>query len=269
MKNKLPLAISKFGVVGNPVKHSLSPQIHSQFARQFEHLIEYNKYQIEPENLKSFILEFFSKGGVGLNITVPYKQKVLPIVDKLSDAAKVANSVNTLFIDNDNQLVGDTTDGRGLLLDLQSRGFQVKHKKILVVGAGGASQSILLSLLKAGALVSVINRTASKVEKLQKQFSSLGEIKVFDQSTIFTGIISATTEFNQTLMAPVSDSLNQNTFCYDLNYAQRAKDFKRFSLENGCQRFADGMGMLFGQAAITYQIWHQVLPNMSLLNISD
>ncbi len=259
--------ISRYGVIGNPVTHSLSPDIHRQFAKQFGHTIDYQKYHLEVHQLKTFVSQFFEEGGKGLNVTLPFKQSVISLTDRLTDDAKLANSVNTLFVDGDGLLVGDTTDGRGLLLDLNKCGFDISNKRLLVIGAGGASQSILLSLLKAGAKISLHNRTIEKVIELQNRFSSIGTITTFDSGQHFDGVINATSQFNQPLMAPVKLSISSDTFCYDLNYAARADEFKNFSGGCGCQKFSDGLGMLIGQAAYSYKIWCGLLPDFSDIQV--
>lgn len=254
---------SRFGVIGNPIAHSISPQIHTQFARQFNANIDYQKYRVESAELSDFVKEFFNQGGRGLNVTLPYKQSVIELVDQLTEEARLAGSVNTIGINQQGLLIGDTTDGRGLLHDLNLQNLPVKHRKILVVGAGGASQSILMALLNAGAEIVLHNRSKSKITQLVKRFSELGKISAFNSPQKFDGVISAVSDFNPVLMAPVKACIGAQTFCYDLNYAQRASSFKQFALSNGCAQFSDGLGMLIGQAAHSYQGWHGQLPDIS------
>jgi len=264
-----------FGVIGNPVEHSLSPRIHTQFANQFGHSIDYQKYQLNPHELKSFIANFFATGGKGLNVTLPYKQTVIPLLDRLSEEAALSQSVNTVYLDDKHNLVGATTDGQGLLLDLELQGFQVKGKKILLIGAGGASASILAALLKAGASISLYNRTLSKAEKLQQDFATIGEVELFDpyeqqdHEISFDALVSSISQFNLELFSKIQKYINQNTYCYDLNYGQRAETFKQFALQNRCYKFSDGFGMLKGQAAIAYKIWQGVLPDISQITQYD
>ncbi|MET1255191.1 shikimate dehydrogenase [Aliikangiella maris] len=264
MSNKILL-----GVIGNPIKHSLSPQIHQQFAEQFGHVIDYQKYLVEAENLTSFIENFFTQGGVGLNVTLPHKQHVIPLVDQLTDEARLAQSVNTLYKNTAGQLVGHTTDGQGVLLDLEQHGFAVERKKLLVIGAGGASQSILVSLLKSGAEIRLLNRSQDKVTRLVERLQSVGNIQAFSEIEKFDGVISTISEFNASLLAPVAACIDANTFCYDLNYAARAQAFYAFAKQSGCLRFADGLGMLLGQAAHAYQIWLGKLPDINRVKIAS
>jgi len=257
----------RFGVIGNPIKHSLSPQIHQQFAAQFNASIDYHQYLVETDELKNFIREFFQRQGLGLNVTLPFKQSVSECVDKLSEEARLAGSVNTLSLHGD-QIIGTTTDGQGLLYDLNRLGWRVKDRTILVVGAGGASQSILVSLLHAGAKVKIFNRTAAKAESLVEKFSTLGVIELYQPGNAFDGLISSTSEFNLPLMSPLAEQINQRVFCYDLNYGERAQGFKDFARHNGCRQISDGLGMLVGQAAKSFEIWTGKLPQIEPITIA-
>lgn len=265
---------NRYGVIGTPIQHSLSPQIQMQFASHLGYQMDYQKYQVEPADLNAFISDFFSHGGKGLNVTLPHKQSVFKLVDEVSQDALLAGSVNTLSINSQGKLVGDTTDGQGLLLDLQRQNFPIAHKQLLVVGAGGASQSILVALLKAGASITLLNRTASKLEPLIQKLSHLGEITALNSTQseaveLFDGVISTVSEFNPVLLAPIRQNIGDKTYCYDLNYAERASQFKCFALANRCKNFSDGLGMLIGQAAKSYQIWHGQLPDISKLNFEQ
>jgi shikimate dehydrogenase len=259
--------ILKYGVIGDPVNHSVSPQIHSQFARQFDHLLDYQKYHVTAENLESFIANFFESGGKGLNVTLPHKQTIIKHLDKLTERAKLAQSVNTVFVDQLGLVVGDTTDGEGLILDLKKQQLDLAKSQILVIGVGGAAQSIIPALLNAGASIEILNRTERKAIDIVERFSNLGSIKLIDKhcrsGLVFDCVISSISEFNFELVSVISKRLKQDTFCYDLNYGARAKMFKRFSIESGATRFSDGSGMLIGQAALSYQVWNNVLPDIS------
>ncbi|TQV72281.1 shikimate dehydrogenase [Aliikangiella marina] len=252
----------RLGVIGNPISHSLSPPIHYQFAQQVDISIEYQKHLVEENNLKSFVRSFFEQGGQGLNVTLPFKQAVIECADKVTLDAELAGSVNTLFKNESNQIVGTTTDGNGLLIDLQRLGFEYQNKHILVVGAGGACQSIILSLLSAGARVSMLNRTKAKVDLLLKRFDSLGPIDAYQATEQPDAIISTVSEFNPVLFDPLSDLVSQTDFCYDLNYGQRAEQFIHWCKANGASNTADGFGMLLGQAAESFNIWTGQRPDI-------
>ncbi len=259
---------SSLGVIGNPVEHSLSPLIHTQFAQQFADRIDYQKYQIIPEQLAEFIQSFFKQGGSGLNVTLPYKQAVIDCLDFISDEAKLAGSVNCISVKQSGKLFGDTTDGVGLMLDLNRQEFVVNQKNILIVGAGGAAQSILVSLLNAGAKVFLVNRNEEKAKNLIHRFKHIGEISLLknhprQSQLIADGLISCISEFNPAIFETLTANLNQDSFCYDLNYAARACQFLDFAKQAGCRRSSDGLGMLLGQAAKSYQIWFGRLPDIT------
>ncbi len=263
----------QYGVIGDPILHSKSPSIHQQFAAQFERSIDYQKYHVKPDSLESFTRQFFAEKGLGLNVTLPHKQAVIPLLDSMTDRAKITQSVNTIIKQSDGSLLGDTTDGAGLLLDLKNQDMSVANKQIIVIGAGGASLSIIQALLEAQAKVILHNRTQSKVLKLVKQFSSIGDIVPFDSVNlndhlIVDGIISSISEFNAKLFEPLKPLINDTTFGYDLNYAERANEFRVFCEQNGIQKFADGSGMLIGQAALAYQHWFDVLPDIKSVNLA-
>ena len=245
----------KLGVIGSPIQHSLSPTIHRQFASQFNHSIDYQKYLVLPEDLDDFVREFFDGGGVGLNVTLPHKQAVIPLVDELSATAMITGSVNTLYLDKNNKLIGDTTDGKGLLLDLQRQSVDVNNKNILIVGAGGATNSIIGELLERQANIQVLNRTLSKVDELSSRFRSLGEVAHFNNETHIDILISSISEFNPQIFSQIESLISAKTFCYDLNYGERAEAFLNFCQQRGAKNTSDGLGMLIGQAACSYQLW--------------
>ena len=254
--------VIKLGVIGNPVKHSLSPQIHQQFARQFSHAIDYQKFELNDVDLEPFVTRFFDQGGVGLNVTLPYKQRLIEIVERLSAEAGLTRSVNTLFKDNEEKIVGDTTDGKGLLLDLARHSIDVAGKNLLIIGAGGAAASIVGALAKAGASISIYNRTQQKAEFLIEQFESIGKIALVDWSQEYDGVFSSISEFSESVFSQVQ--LNSTDgFCYDLNYGKRAKQLKSFVEKRNLGRFIDGFGMLIGQAAYSYQHWTGELPEIN------
>ena len=254
------------GVIGNPIKHSQSPIIHQNFAKQFELKLDYQKYLLTQEKLRSFIEDFFEQGGRGLNVTLPFKKEVIAICKNISKESKFCQSVNTLYLNEKNKICGDTTDGKGLLEDLKSKLFEIKDKQILIVGAGGATTSILYALLQAGAIITLHNRTQSKIENIQKNFSDMNNnINIYSEHPpqVFDGIITATSQFNSELLKPLLQNTHANTFIYDLNYKERADETLSFFKDNGIKRCSDGYGMLFAQAAKSFEIWHGVLPKMT------
>jgi shikimate dehydrogenase len=260
--NKTP----RYGVIGNPIDHSLSPVIHRQFAAQFGLAMDYQKYQVEPFHLATFIGDFFAGGGCGLNVTLPYKQTVISLVDDLTENARLVGSVNTLLRLDSGALVGDSTDGAGFIHDLQRHGFEVNRQTLLLVGAGGAAQPVLVALLKAGAKVKLLNRSTAKAEKLVKAYAPLGEVALWQDDQPLDGLISAVSQFNTDMFAPLSRWLTKNSFCYDLNYGERAFAFLQFARAAGCERNLDGIGMLLGQAAESFRLWTGRSPDIDLVD---
>jgi len=259
VKNTIPAIC---GVIGNPVEHSLSPKIHSSFAEQTEVNLQYNKYLLEIDEVRPFIKDFFSNGGTGLNVTLPFKQQVIEIADQLTEAARVCQSVNTLSIDQSGKIIGDTTDGKGLLLDLERLNYPFRNKNILLIGAGGASLSVIYALLSNQSNVSLHNRSQEKILSIISQFSEIGKVEKFDAESQkqFDGVIVAISQFNQKLFETVIPLLKKDAFIYDLNYSDRAEQTLDYFRLKRFDRVSDGYGMLVGQAAKSFEIWHGVLP---------
>ncbi|MDH5434136.1 MAG: shikimate dehydrogenase [Gammaproteobacteria bacterium] len=251
----------KLGVVGNPIAHSMSPQIHQQFAEQLGVSISYEKFLIEPDKLHHFIDYFFQQGGHGLNITLPFKQQIIESVDQLTPLANKIQSVNTIFLDDKKQLIGDSTDGLGLLDDLSANSFEIKNKNILILGAGGSCRSVAYSMLESGAKLSVYNRTKEKSHLLVEDFKDFGSIDLFESdSHSFDGIINTTTKWDDEDFLKKLN-LNQKAFVYDLNYGQRADDFNKLITKIGIENYADGKGMLISQAAYAFFRWTGKMPD--------
>ena len=161
----------QYGVIGDPISHSQSPSIHKFFAKQLGQNINYKAYHVTADKLESFIIEFQNKGGKGLNITLPHKTSVLNCTDEISSRAMEAGAINTLII-NDKKIIGDNTDGIGLINDLEINFNQpLENKRVLVLGAGGAALGILNPLLKRKPnLILVANRSASKTKIITSKF---------------------------------------------------------------------------------------------------
>lgn len=263
------LDLKRCGVIGNPIAHSLSPQIHQQFAQQLKLNLDYQPFLLDSDTLEPFITRFFSEGGLGLNVTLPFKQAVLPMVDQLSQTASLCQSVNTLWRDDNGQIRGDSTDGAGLIMDLARLNYNIRGKSVLVIGAGGAAMAVVHGLLQQGADVTIHNRTAAKITNIQQQTKTVGEVKHYASNTSerFDGIICGLSEFNQELLSPSLNQISEHAFVYDLNYGERATKTLSYFKQNGIVRVSDGYGMLVGQAACSFKIWHHKLPDINpLLN---
>lgn len=269
MNNKLK---EKYGVIGDPISHSRSPEIHKLFAQQFNEKIDYNKYHIKADNLKQFIIDFHSSGGRGLNITLPHKISAMNSVSVLSPNAIQAKAINTIYF-NGNEIIGDNTDGIGLIADLRNN-FQVeiKNKKILILGAGGAARGIIGSLIKENpSHIEIANRTISHAEEISKDFSNEASIKIctieeLNEKGNFDLIINAISfDTNNKDIALSKNIISKSSICYDLSYNSSPTQFMLWAMKNGANFAIQGWGMLIEQAAESYLIWKKIRPDTSAI----
>ncbi len=272
-----------FIVIGNPIAHSKSPLIHQQFAQQVNLDISYQR-QFCPNDKASFqavISAFFNGGGVGANVTVPFKQMAYELCeDRLTEKAKLAKSVNTLYLRN-KQIYGDNTDGDGLVQHLQQLNWHLNGKTVAVIGAGGATRGILLPLLLAGVQsVHIANRTVSNarilVEDFYKNINKLGHtdfssaIKnklTYGSIKELTGhydlIINATSIGLSDDKLPLDSKLNCH-YAYDMMYGCELKFLQHFAQQGAIT--SNGFGMLVGQAMLSFQRWTNTEINIKKLD---
>jgi shikimate dehydrogenase len=258
----------RFAVIGNPVEHSRSPEIHQIFGQQCGITLEYEAVQVDPGGLVQAIRNLQARGFSGLNVTVPYKQEVYGLADRLSARARVATAVNTVRFESDDIIVGYNTDGIGLLRDLEKNLSQLlRDARLLVVGAGGAVCGVLEPLLSARpATLVVTNRTAERAFSLASVFSPYGPIRAlpFDQlyGQVFDVIINGTAASLTGERAALPDNLfATGALAYDMVYGDDRTPFLRWAQEQGADRVADGFGMLVEQAAASFELWHDVCPD--------
>ncbi len=254
-----------YAVFGNPIAHSKSPDIHRAFAEQVQHDIVYEKQCVDKDKFESAAREFFDQGGRGLNITVPFKEDAFEFADVLSDRARAAGAVNTLAIQEDGRVLGDNTDGVGLVNDIEQRlAWPIENAKILVLGAGGAVRGVLKPILeKSPAKLVVANRTLVKAEKLAELFTPYGEVKAkgFDalEGENFDIVINGTAASLSADVPPVPPSCIREDSCiYDMVYGAEPTSFMRWAQAQGAEKISDGLGMLVGQAAESFYIWRGV-----------
>jgi shikimate dehydrogenase len=258
---------ARYAVMGNPVSHSKSPRIHGMFAHQFKHTIEYTATQVDPGGLTQAVDQFRANGGLGLNITVPFKQDAFRLVDHMTERAQLAGAINTLKFEADGRIFGDNTDGAGLVHDLvHNLGVILKTKNILVLGAGGAVRGVLGPLLKQHpATVMLANRTPAKARELAGEFSSHGNIEAcgFDElrGKHYDIVINGTAASLKGEVPPLPETIfARGALAYDMMYGDQARPFLDWALVHGAQRAVDGLGMLVEQAAESYLIWRGVRP---------
>jgi shikimate dehydrogenase len=258
---------ARYAVMGNPVAHSRSPQIHRHFAHQSGHDIEYTALWVDVDGFREAVEQFRDEGGKGLNITVPFKLKAFQLADNLSDRAKLAGAVNTIRFEPDGKIFGDNTDGTGLVHDLaKNLGVQLRNKKILVLGAGGAARGVLGPLLRQNPAVFVIvNRTVSKARELAKIFAPIGKVEACGYEELvgkrFDVVINGTSASLKGEIPPLPVNLfANNAVAYDMMYGDKPTPFLEWAMLHGATIAVDGLGMLVEQAAESYLLWRGVRP---------
>lgn len=258
--------IEKYAVFGNPIAHSKSPFIHQLFAEQLGIDHPYGRVLTPVDAFVPTLERFFAAGGQGANVTVPFKEQAFARADILTDRASAAGAVNTLKYLENGSILGDNTDGIGLLSDLESRGLIKSGDRILLAGAGGAARGVMLPLLSAGCSVTVTNRTFSRAEALARIFAGQGEVsaRALDdlQGQRFNLIINATSSgISGDIPAIPAELITSEVRCYDMFYQKGLTPFLSWCAARGVQHYADGLGMLVGQAAHAVMLWHGVMPD--------
>jgi len=255
-----------YAVIGNPISHSKSPLIHTEFAQQTKQDLDYITREIPLDDLTAGLKQLQAEGFKGINITVPFKEQAWQIVDHKSEHATRAGAINTIVFNDDGSLYGDNTDGIGLCRDLvDNHHIELKAKRILLLGAGGAARGVIEPLLsyQPAALV-IANRTASKAEGLAQLYQDFGNISgggFADLSTSFDVIINATAASLQGEVPPLPDNiLNDNASCYDMMYSNTDTAFITWAKQQGAAKTIDGLGMLAEQAAEAFRLWRGVKP---------
>ena len=258
----------QYAVIGNPIEHSKSPLIHQQFAEQTGQDLHYGR--ILGEVFHEDVRYFFHNGGKGLNVTVPFKEQAFDLSDELSERAQTAGAVNTLVYRDDGSILGDNTDGVGLVTDLGCNHlFNFAGSKILLLGAGGASKGVIRPLLEQNPdLLVVANRTASKAVDLADSVSELGAVTGMGLEELsgkrFDLIINGTAAgLSGELPAIPDDCLEDGGWTYDMMYATEPTAFVRWGKEHGAGKALDGLGMLVEQAAESFYLWRGVRPETS------
>lgn len=261
---------SRYAVIGNPVEHSRSPAIHQAFATQCGIRLEYDRLLAPLDGFIATVNEFFSQGGHGLNVTVPFKEEAFQQArGALSRRAELAGAVNTLWM-ADGHLHGCNTDGVGLLADLRRLGHNPAGRRVLLVGAGGAARGVLLPLLEADcAALRIVNRSVERAAALHAetaaslpQFSGrLSSGPLAEAGTGWDIVINATSgSLSGQAPALPGEIYAGDALAYDMVYASRPTAFMEQARAAGAGQCADGLGMLVGQAAVSFEIWHGVLP---------
>jgi shikimate dehydrogenase len=260
-------ASPRYAVIGHPVSHSLSPRIHAAFARQTGIALEYTAIDASPEDFDAVLAEFAAEGGVGANITLPHKARAAQICTHLSPAATRAGAVNTL-VRSATGWHGDNTDGVGLVRDLTDRqGLDLRARRTLMIGAGGAARGVAPALLDAGiGDLFIVNRTPERTDALADALGQPGRVhpRYFsDLPTLgsFDLVVNATSATREGGLPPLPMGLiAPRGAAVDLSYGEVAIPFLAWAKAAGALDAVDGLGMLVEQAAESFQRWHHVRP---------
>ena len=255
-----------YAVIGNPISHSKSPLIHTEFAQQTGQDLDYITKEIPLDGLVEGLKQLQQAGFKGINVTVPFKEQVWQAIANKSDHATRAGAVNTVVFNDDGTLYGDNTDGIGLCRDLvDNHHIELKSKRLLLLGAGGAARGVIEPLLSyQPAELVIANRTASKAQDLAQLFAEFGPVSGggYDEvSGSFDVIINATAASLQGEVPPLADDiLNDDASCYDMMYSNEDTAFIVWAKQHNAAKTIDGLGMLAEQAAEAFRIWRGVKP---------
>ncbi len=286
------MTADRYVVIGNPIAHSKSPQIHAAFARQTGEAIAYERLLAPIDGFEASVREFIATGGRGANVTVPFKLEAFALADQLSERATAAGAVNTLRFDRQGErvaIVGDNTDGVGLVRDIViNAGVAVAGARVLLLGAGGAARGVILPLLaELPAQLVIANRTLARAEELVAQFAGaaassastsasapesasasasasavrLSASRFEDLTGRFDIVINATSASLSSELPPVPASVfAAGGFAYDMMYGAQPTVFMAMAAQAGAQ-VRDGLGMLVEQAAESFYVWRGVRPD--------
>lgn len=257
--------MDRYAVIGQPIAHSRSPAIHALFAKATAQALRYEATEIAPAALAAELQRLHREGLRGLNVTLPHKQSVATLCQQVSQRAQLAGAVNTLLRTDDGWR-GDNTDGEGFVADLARLRIPLSGRRVLVLGAGGATRGILEPLLAARpAHLAVSNRNPWKPEELAETFKPLGTVHPRTHLALkgdrFDVIVNATSAGHAGLM-PVLPGvlLCKGGDCYDLNYGAAHAPFAAWAEQQQAARIEDGLGMLVEQAAAAFALWRGVQP---------
>lgn len=254
----------RYGVVGNPIAHSKSPIIHAGFAAQTSQHLTYERILAPIDGFADTVHNFIAAGGKGLNVTVPFKLEAHALADALTERARMAGAVNTLKF-SDGHILGDNTDGIGLVTDIQvNAGISLQGKRVLMLGAGGAARGAILPLLQAQpSSLMLANRTEDKASALAREFAAIGHIDVApftDLRGAFDVVINATSASLGNDVPPVpAEIFAPGMLAYDMMYASEPTVFLQFARSHGAA-IRDGLGMLIEQAAEAFYVWRGIRP---------
>ena len=262
--------MDRYCVFGNPIAHSKSPRIHARFAELCGQTLRYEAIQVELGGFAAAARAFALAGGKGANVTVPFKHDAFALAGQLSARARLAGACNTLVFKDHGEILGDNTDGLGLVADLErNAGFAMRGHSVLLVGAGGAAAGVLGPLLQARpARLRLVNRSVDKAEGLVARHASLAadcgcQLEaggLAGNAGRFELVINATSSSLSGAGSPIApDALARGALAYDMMYGPAAQAFLAWAAAHGAQA-RDGLGMLVEQAAEAFALWRGVRP---------
>jgi shikimate dehydrogenase len=256
----------RYAIIGNPVAHSKSPEIHAAFAAQTGIDLRYERLLAPPNGFRATAEEFRANGGRGANVTLPFKLDAFAYATDVSSRARDAGAVNTLTFDA-TRVFGDNTDGVGLVKDMRDNlGFAIAGKRVLIAGAGGAMRGVIGPLLaEAPAVIAVANRTISKAEQIVQLYRLVSNIIVIALADLpghqFDIIINATAaSLKDDLPIIPRSTFAEGSLAYEMMYGKGVTPFLALGRQAGAS-VADGLGMLVEQAAESFLIWHGIRPH--------
>ncbi|QIJ83479.1 shikimate dehydrogenase [Vibrio coralliilyticus OCN008] len=257
--------IDRYAVFGNPISQSKSPFIHTLFARQTNQSLTYTAELAPVDGFVAAAEAFFAQDGKGCNVTVPFKEDAYRLATRLTERAQLAGAVNTLKKLDDGEILGDNTDGEGLVQDLLQNQVVIEGARILLIGAGGAARGVIKPLLdQKPAEIVITNRTLSKAQTLQEMFSSFGPIKAVEMAHIeqsYDIIINSTSSSLSGELPAISSAIfSPNSTVYDMMYGSGHTTFNQWAIEHNAAVVYDGLGMLVGQAAESFMLWRGIRP---------
>lgn len=258
--------MDRYAVIGHPINHSKSPYIHRLFALQTQQQLSYEAIDLPEDTFEQDLKALFANGLKGCNITVPFKERAFELATQLTERAERAGAVNTLKITDDGILLGDNTDGAGLLADLHNRVGTLTGLNIALLGAGGAVKGVLAPILAERPKRLVIaNRTASKAVQLAAEFADLGAVSGCSLEELhgeFDLIINGTSASLAGQALAIDEMLiHPDMTCYDMMYSLAGRTaFNQWARELGARQIIDGLGMLVAQAAESFAIWRGIRP---------
>ncbi len=255
----------RYVVIGNPISHSKSPFIHTLFAKQTAQAMEYQTLFAPIDQFAEVVSAFFLSGGKGCNITVPFKLEAMLFADVLTKRAELAGAVNTLKRQDDGTILGDNTDGAGLVQDLKQHQIELKGKRILLLGAGGAARGVLLPLInEKPESVVISNRTFKKAKALADVFQAEELVSAVEQTSLeslsFDIIINSTSASLDGTHPDLPESVLKNVIMYDMVYGKGVTSTNLWAKAAGACQIIDGLGMLVGQAAESFALWRCIAP---------